>query len=102
MMRRHHPRLIGFRNSSSRSARFSTLLLAVSGSEVANRTSLGTLYPAMSARQCATMRCSDKSAPGSGTTTATTRSPHLSSGSPTTAHFDTPSSRNTACSTSVE
>lgn len=74
----------------SRSSRFITFPLAVNGSDGTNSTCLGTLYPAMRVRQCATTWSFDNVAEGSCNMAATTRSPHFSSGSPTTAHSCTP------------
>lgn len=77
-------------NNWSRSSRFMTFPLAVNGSDGTNSTCLGTLYPAMRVRQCATTWSFDNVAEGSCNMAATTRSPHFSSGNPMTAHSCTP------------
>src|SRR6266540_5711401 len=71
------------------------------GSASTNSTTPGTLNLARRSAQCSRTACSVSAAPGRSTTTALTRSPVRSSGTPTAADSATPSSsprtRSTSC-----
>ena len=71
------------------------------GSESTNSTCTGTLNAARLRRACASTSSADSSAPATGTTNATPRSPHTGSGTPTTAAASTSGCRPSAYSTSA-